>query len=88
LAPELDQLRAMTTVVADTGDLGAVARLKHASLPRPPTGSQSRLESRLLPSYVSNTDGTDARCFWTTIPHANRVHVQREFQISSPASDL
>jgi transaldolase len=28
LASKLDQLRAMTTVVADTGDLGAVARLK------------------------------------------------------------
>jgi hypothetical protein len=26
--------------------------------------------------------------FWTTIPHAYRMHVQREFLISSAASDL
>src|SRR4051794_33102825 len=28
-----------------------------------------------------------AQCFWTTIPHAYRKHVQREFLISSAASD-
>ncbi len=29
-----------------------------------------------------------AQRFWTTIPHAYRMHVQREFPISSAASDL
>ncbi|MHC2280976.1 hypothetical protein ACVME8_007619 [Bradyrhizobium diazoefficiens] len=37
LASKLDQLRAMTTVVADTGDLGAVARLKPVDCTTNPT---------------------------------------------------
>lgn len=37
LASKLDQLRAMTTVVADTGDLGVVARLKPVDCTTNPT---------------------------------------------------
>jgi transaldolase len=37
LASKLDQLRAMTTVVADTGDLGAVARLRPVDCTTNPT---------------------------------------------------
>ena len=37
LASKLNQLRAMTTVVADTGDLGAVARLKPVDCTTNPT---------------------------------------------------
>ena len=37
LASKRDQLRAMTTVVADTGDLGAVARLKPVDCTTNPT---------------------------------------------------
>lgn len=37
LASKLDQLRAMTTIVADTGDLGAVARLKPVDCTTNPT---------------------------------------------------
>lgn len=37
LASKLDQLRAMTTLVADTGDLGAVARLKPVDVVTNPT---------------------------------------------------
>jgi nucleoside-diphosphate-sugar epimerase len=33
------------------------------------------------------TDRRRAQRFWTTIPHAYRMHVQTEFQISSAASD-
>src|SRR3954447_4860957 len=36
-ASKLDQLRAMTTIVADTGDLGAVARLKPVDCTTNPT---------------------------------------------------
>lgn len=37
MASKLDQLRAMTTIVADTGDLGAVARLKPVDCTTNPT---------------------------------------------------
>ena len=37
LTSKLDQLRAMTTIVADTGDLGAVARLKPVDCTTNPT---------------------------------------------------
>ncbi|WP_262269452.1 transaldolase [Microvirga yunnanensis] len=48
MASKLDQLRAMTTVVADTGDLGAVARLRPIDCTTNPTIVLSAVDS---PAY-------------------------------------
>ena len=55
--------------------------------------SDSPLDARLGESSVDTPDdiialAECAQRFWTTIPHAYRMHVQREFLISSAASDL
>lgn len=51
----LDQLRGMTTIVADTGDLAAVARLKPIDCTTNPT---IVLKSRDLPEFVPVRDAT------------------------------
>jgi hypothetical protein len=54
--------------------------------------SLSLTSRRCCTAHSSTADRrrTGRRCaqrFWTTIPHAYRMHVQTEFQISSAASD-
>jgi hypothetical protein len=45
------------------------------------------LYGALLEADRRRTGRRRAQRFWTTIPHAYRMHVQREFHISSAASD-
>ncbi|UPJ48562.1 hypothetical protein IVB30_36910 [Bradyrhizobium sp. 200] len=58
MASKLDQLRAMTTVVADTGDLGAVTHLKPVDRTTNPMIIQKAVDT---PEY---RDVVDAALAW------------------------
>ena len=64
LASKLDQLRVMTTVVSDTGDVGAVACLKPADCTRLKwTMSQHRSRGPTTSSTPTNREASGSSAF-------------------------